>query len=58
LFEDRTPKFPLKQMALATRGPRNRVEQHMETAWREGLMNRTLSTHQEPASEHEVRSEH
>lgn len=57
LFEDRTPKFPLKQMALATRGPRNRVEQHMEAAWREGLMDRTRASHLEPAADHEVRAD-
>ena len=39
LYADRTPKFPLKQMALATRGPRNRDEKTQESAWRERIMN-------------------
>ncbi len=60
LFADRTPKFPLKQMSLATRGPRNRLEQHMETAWRERIMNYNLiqqakSLPEHPPAEHPAR---
>lgn len=56
LFADRTPKFPLKQMALATRGPRNRMEQHMEAAWRERIMGYNRQRHVEPAHEHQTQS--
>jgi hypothetical protein len=52
LYADRTPKFPLKQMSLATRGPRNRLEQHMEAAWRERLMGYIRQLHAEPIEEH------
>ena len=38
LFADRTPKFPLEEMAKATRGPANAVEYEAEQVWREELM--------------------
>jgi len=38
LFGDRRPKFALKDIALATRGPRNLQERHLETQWRERIM--------------------
>ena len=39
LFADRTPKFPVEQIALATRGPRTRRDFQLEWEWRERLMN-------------------
>jgi hypothetical protein len=54
LYADRTPKFPLKQMSLATRGPRNRVEQGIETAWRERIMNYNLAQQAHPPEERPV----
>jgi beta-galactosidase/beta-glucuronidase len=57
LYADRTPKFALKQMALATRGPRNRLEKHMEAAWRERLMNYSRQLHTEPMDDHQTRTE-
>lgn len=38
LYEDRTPKFPLEKMALATRGPRSAKDRQREWFWREQLM--------------------
>jgi hypothetical protein len=38
LFDDRTPKFPLSEMAKATRGPTTVAEQQAEIAWRDQLM--------------------
>ncbi len=58
LYVDRTPKFPLKQMALAARGPRNRTEQHMEAAWRERIMGYTREQHSEPIRDHQTRADH
>ena len=52
LYADRTPKFSLKQMSLATRGARNRMEQHMEAAWRERIMNYNRVLQAPPAIEH------
>ena len=39
LYADRTPKFPIEHMALATRGPRTAKDRQIEWAWRERLMN-------------------
>jgi beta-galactosidase/beta-glucuronidase len=38
LFMDRTPKFPLEQIACATRGPRSREDHEMYERWKERLM--------------------
>jgi hypothetical protein len=38
LYMDRSPKFPIEQIAVATRGARNRDEQALEANWRGGLM--------------------
>ena len=40
LFADRTPKFPIEEIARATRGPANAREYEAEQVWREGLMRR------------------
>jgi hypothetical protein len=41
LYMDRTPKFPLDQIAVATRGPRNQEEQAIESHWRGGMVEAT-----------------
>ena len=38
LYMDRTPKFPLEQIAVATRGPRTQAEQAIEAGWRGGVI--------------------
>jgi hypothetical protein len=38
LFADRTPKFPLEDIARATRGPVTAGEYEAEQVWREELM--------------------
>ncbi|MFL6354755.1 MAG: glycoside hydrolase family 2 protein [Bryobacteraceae bacterium] len=38
LFADRTPKAPLKEIALATTGARPDYDLHAESAWRERIM--------------------
>src|SRR5207248_10442363 len=38
LYMDRTPKFPLEQISIATRGPRSPQEEKIDAAWRERLM--------------------
>jgi hypothetical protein len=38
LFADRTPKFPIPDIARATRGPVTAQEQQAEAEWREQLM--------------------
>jgi hypothetical protein len=39
LYADRTPKLPIEQIALATRGPRTKRDYQMDWEFREGLMN-------------------
>jgi beta-galactosidase/beta-glucuronidase len=38
LYADRTPKIPVEEIALATRGPRSRPDLQWEWYWREQLM--------------------
>ncbi len=38
LYMDRTPKFPLEEIACATRGVRSRDDEQIEAKWRERLM--------------------
>ena len=35
---DRTPKIPLEQIAVATRGARTKTEHEIEQRWRQQLM--------------------
>ena len=44
LYADRTPKFPIEHIALATRGPRSQRDRQIEWAWRERLMNSSAAT--------------
>ena len=47
LYMDRTPKFPLEQIAVATRGARNAEEHAIEANWRGGLMQGHAGTKRE-----------
>ncbi|MDP9313360.1 MAG: glycoside hydrolase family 2 [Chloroflexota bacterium] len=47
LYADRRPKFPLEDMAAATRGPKTPHEQQIEREWRERLL-RFQREHQVP----------
>jgi beta-galactosidase/beta-glucuronidase len=38
LYANRTPKFPLEQIADATRGPRGKHQKELERQWREQVM--------------------
>jgi hypothetical protein len=35
---DRTPKVPLEQIAVATRGARSKTDHEMELRWKQQLM--------------------
>jgi hypothetical protein len=35
---DRTPKFPIEEIAIATRGIRSREDEQIEAKWRERMM--------------------
>jgi beta-galactosidase/beta-glucuronidase len=52
LYADRTPKFPLDTIALATRGPRSPHDHQVEWEWRERLMKRQQSQYAMPADDH------
>lgn len=47
LYADRSPKFPLEEIARATAGPRTPREHEIELAWRERMM--SLQRQQDPA---------
>jgi hypothetical protein len=38
LYADRTPKFPIAEIAAATRGPRKAREEEIELEWRVRMM--------------------
>jgi hypothetical protein len=55
LYADRTPKFPLEQIAKATRGPQTRLQEMLEREWRERMMRvqgSQLSAHHELENGH------
>jgi beta-galactosidase/beta-glucuronidase len=52
LMADRTPKIPLEQIALATRGPRTQRDFQMEWEWRERLMNTQRQQYVVPNEDH------
>ncbi|MCL5744927.1 MAG: hypothetical protein M1541_13545 [Acidobacteria bacterium] len=54
LYADRTPKFPIEHMALATRGPRTVKDRQMEWIWRERLMNFQRQQYLTPFEDHQT----
>jgi hypothetical protein len=54
LFADRTPKFPLESIALATRGPQNPHDQQVEWEWRERLMKKQQARYAIPPEDHKT----
>ncbi len=58
LFADRTPKFPLEDMALATRGPRTARDRQVEWAWRERIMNFQRHQYLVPAEDYRTQDRH
>jgi hypothetical protein len=57
LYVDRTPKFPLEDIARATGGPRTPREKEIELAWRDRLMNLQRSHQTLATEEHQMRQE-
>ncbi len=58
LYADRTPKFPLEDMALATRGPRTARDRQVEWAWRERIMNFQRHQYLVPAEDYRTQDRH
>ena len=52
LRADRTPKFPLESIALATRGPQTPADHRIEWEWRSRLMQHQQTKYQVPAEDH------
>jgi beta-galactosidase/beta-glucuronidase len=57
LYADRTPKFPIEDMALATRGARSERERH-EWAWRERIMNFQRHQYLVPSEDYRTQDRH
>jgi beta-galactosidase/beta-glucuronidase len=57
LYADRTPKFPIEQIALATRGPRTQRDYQIELEWRERLMNHQRQQYLIPSEDHQTANE-
>jgi hypothetical protein len=57
LFENRTPKIPLEQIALATRGPQSVKDYQLEWEWRERLMNTQRQQYVVPHEDHHTSTE-
>ena len=55
LCADRTPKFPLEEMAEATQGTTGRREDDVERLWRERLMDVQAKQYRVPAEDHRLR---
>ena len=52
LYADRTPKFPVEHIALATRGPRSKRDSQLDWEWRERLMNHQRQQYYIPTEDH------
>ncbi len=57
LYSDRTPKFPLEEMALATRGSRSERDRH-EVAWRERIMSFQRHQYLVPSEDYRTQDRH
>ena len=54
LYADRTPKFPIEMVALATRGAQSPEDSQLEWEWRERVMNSQRSRHSARSEDHET----
>lgn len=58
LYADRTPKFPLDQIARATCGPEVERERQLEMAWRQRMMSVERYHYLVPAEDHQTHDDH
>jgi beta-galactosidase/beta-glucuronidase len=54
LYADRTPKFPLEDIALAVQGPRSELERQVEWSWRERMMHNQRQRYLVPQEDYHV----
>lgn len=57
LYADRTPKIPVENIALATRGPRSKRDFQIESEWRERLMTHQQRQYIVPSEDHQTANE-
>lgn len=57
LYADRTPKIPIEEIALATRGPRSKRDYQRDWEWRERLMNQQRQQYMIPNEDHHTANE-
>jgi len=58
LYADRTPKFPLEEIAVATRGTRFSQDRQMEFFWRERIMHFQRHQYLVPAEDYKTQERH
>ena len=54
LYADRTPKMPIKDIELATRGERRTQDLQRETEWREKLMHVQTQQYHVPPGDYQL----
>lgn len=54
LYADRTPKFPLEEVAMATRGAQNARDRALEWTWRQHLMNVQQNQYMVPVEDYRM----
>ncbi|HEX3878708.1 MAG TPA: glycoside hydrolase family 2 TIM barrel-domain containing protein [Bryobacteraceae bacterium] len=57
LFADRTPKFPLDEIAVATSGPQAAHDLRLQAEWRERLMDTQRMQYRVPSEDHRTKHE-
>ncbi|MDQ6676869.1 MAG: glycoside hydrolase family 2 [Acidobacteriota bacterium] len=58
LYADRTPKFPLEEIAVATRGTRSSQDRQVEFVWRERIMHFQRHQYLVPAEDYKTQDRH
>ena len=57
LYADRTPKFPVEEIAMATRGAQTARDRQIEWAWRQHLMNAQRSQYLVPVEDYRMQGD-
>jgi beta-galactosidase/beta-glucuronidase len=57
LYADRTPKFPIEEIAMATRGAQTVRDRQVEWAWRQHLMNSQRSQYLVPVEDYRMQGD-
>jgi beta-galactosidase/beta-glucuronidase len=57
LYADRTPKFPIEEIAMATRGAQSLRDRQIEWTWRQHLMNSQRSQYLVPVEDYRMQGD-